>query len=152
MAKLRSLMVAILGLLFVAGIFFSTRSDVAAISSSTVTGLATMRHLATESTPYSVALSNSKPTLVEFYADWCTTCQSMAPILQNLHQQYESDIDLVMLNIDDPQWAKQIEQYQVQGIPHFTFLNQQQQSVKTLVGRVPETILSQILAQLASSY
>ncbi len=150
MAKLRSLMVAILGLLFVAGIFFSTRSDVAAISSSTVTGLATMRHLATESTPYSVALSNAKPTLVEFYADWCTTCQSMAPILQNLHQQYESDINLVMLNIDDPQWAKQIEQYQVQGIPHFTFLNQEQQSVKTLVGRVPETILSQILAQLVS--
>ncbi|NEP50084.1 MAG: thiol:disulfide interchange protein, partial [Moorea sp. SIO3C2] len=103
-AKL-SIVVGIITVVFAAGTFFLTRSDLSSLSTSTVAGLALIKTMVKQSVPYDVALSNNKPTLIEFYADWCTTCQSMAPILNKLHQQYGETVNWVMLNIDDPQWA-----------------------------------------------
>lgn len=34
-----------------------------------------LTQLGEESTPFEVALTNGKPSLVEFYANWCTVCQ-----------------------------------------------------------------------------
>ena len=71
----------------------------------------------------------------------------MAPTVQGLHQRYGDTINFVMLNIDDPQWVAQIEQYDVTGIPQITVLDENQARVKTWSGRVPESILSEVLTQ-----
>ena len=106
--------------------------------------------MAQQSTPISVALANGKPSLVEFYADWCSTCQSLAPSLEKLHQQYGEEINFVMLNVDEPQWKEMIEEYQVTGVPQLTFLSRDRQLVQTLIGKVPETVIAQIFDQLSS--
>lgn len=148
MPKLKSYVtttiVTIITLVFVAGIFFFNRVDRLAVNINSLTGLATLRSLAKEATPYSEAIANGKPTLLEFYADWCTICQGMAPIVEKLHQQQGEKVNLVMLNIDDPQWQPQIEKYRVTGIPQFTFLDDQQQIIKTFVGKIPETVLNHL--------
>ncbi|MEM8638016.1 MAG: thioredoxin domain-containing protein [Cyanobacteria bacterium P01_G01_bin.54] len=114
---------------------------------SSLTGLATLRALARTAVPYSEAMANGKPTLIEFYADWCTTCQSMAPAIQSLEQKYGDRINFVLLNIDQPEWSDQVSTYQVTGIPHLIFLDGAQQLQRQVVGAVPKTILSEMLAQ-----
>ncbi|NET63004.1 MAG: thioredoxin fold domain-containing protein [Moorea sp. SIO1G6] len=145
-----SIIVGIITVVFAAGTFFLTRSDLSSLRTSTVAGLALIKTMVKQSVPYDVALNNNKPTLIEFYADWCTTCQSMAPILNKLQQQYGETVNWVMLNIDDPQWAKPIEKYRVTGVPQFTFLDSNQQETEILVGKIPETIISKVLQELLS--
>ena len=125
-----------------------TPSALAVSPSSTIMGLAKLKTLARQSTPYEVASNAGKPMLLEFYADWCTTCQAMAHQLDDLHDKYESKINLVMLNIDDPQWKQQIQLYRVTGVPQFTILSAQGEVVETLVGRVPSKIFVQIIESI----
>ncbi len=104
--------------------------------------------MAQEAIPFEVAIATQKPTLIEFYADWCSVCQSMAPTMQALEQQYGGDINFVMLNVDEAQWLPQMDQYDVTGVPQFTLLDQQHSQVKTLVGRIPQLILAEEFEQL----
>lgn len=137
-------------ILFVGTCLFLTRLDQAVASPSSLTGIASLREMAQQSVPYERALTNGKPTLVEFYADWCTSCQSLAPSISKFHEQYGSQVNFVMLNVDEPQWSYQLQQYQVKGVPQFFFIRSDLTVVKTLVGRVPEPILAQLLDQLAN--
>jgi thiol-disulfide isomerase/thioredoxin len=150
MINIRSLVVAILSFVFIAGIFWTTRMDGAATSTSSLTGLVAIKNMAQQSISYEIALANNKPTLLEFYADWCTTCQSMAPVLSKLHQEYGDRINFVMLNIDRPEWAQQLKQYGVTGIPQITFLDRGEEVVQTVVGRVPKTTLEEIMNKLSA--
>ncbi|MGB7412721.1 MAG: thioredoxin domain-containing protein [Thermosynechococcaceae cyanobacterium] len=114
-----------------------------------LTGLKIMKEMAQEAVPYESAIASSKPTLLEFYADWCSVCQSMAPTMADLKHQYGDDLNFVMLNVDDAQWHQQMDQYDVTGVPQFSLLNSHQSLVKTLVGRIPGSILTEEFKQLS---
>jgi thiol-disulfide isomerase/thioredoxin len=137
-------------LIFVLSTALSLTCFPAAAMPSSLTGVAALREMARQSVPYESALSNGKPTLIEFYADWCTSCQSLAPSINNFHKQYDSQVNFVMLNVDDPQWSQQVQQYQVAGVPQFFFMRSDRSIIKTLVGRVPDSILAQLLEQLVN--
>src|SRR5919199_1373138 len=128
--KLRFYILAGIFILFCGISFFLTRLDQAAATPSSPIGLISLRKMAQQSVPYESALSNGKPTLVEFYADWCTSCQSLAPTISKFHQQYGSQVNFVMLNVDDPQWHQQMQQYQVMGVPQFFFMRSDRTVVK----------------------
>jgi thiol-disulfide isomerase/thioredoxin len=138
------------GALFI--VFFSTAFLLSPLAAAAMplsfTGITSLREMAQQSVPYEKALSNGNPTLIEFYADWCTSCQSLAPSINSFHKQYGSRVNFVMLNIDDPQWSQQVQQYQVAGVPQFFFMRSDRTLMKTLVGRVPDSILAQLFEQL----
>lgn len=139
-------MVAI-GLAVVATVLL-TRPAATVMSMTPLSGLMTLKSLAAESVPYEVALTSPKPTLIEFYADWCTTCQSMSATVNSLHEQYGAQMNFVMLDIDDPQWADQVEAFSASGVPQFTLLNSRHQSVHTWVGKVPKPIFTDAFTPL----
>lgn len=121
----------------------------ATISSFTpLSGLMTLKSMAADAVPYGDAIATPKPTLIEFYADWCTTCQGMSSAIADLHQQYSNTINFVMLDIDDPQWAEQISDYGASGVPQFTLLDASHNEVNTWVGKVPKPILANTFDQL----
>lgn len=79
---------------------------------------AALERLARQSPELNGALANGRPTLVEFYADWCEACRAMAPAMETMERQHRGQLDVVLLNVDNPRWQPQIDSYDVNGIPH----------------------------------
>jgi thiol-disulfide isomerase/thioredoxin len=98
-----------------------------------------------------IALSNGKPTLTEFYADWCTSCQAMAADLAEIKQKYTEKVNFVMLNVDNNKWLPEMLRYRVDGIPHFVFSNQDGNAIAQAIGEQPRSILEADLDALIAN-
>ena len=130
--------VAVAGVLGLALFFgFQTRTPSASLSD-----------LAKETIPLEQALANGKPTVMEFYANWCTSCQAMAPDMQRLKTQYQDQVNFVMLNVDNSKWLPEMLHYRIDGIPHLVFLNAAGDDAGSAIGEVPRMILAQNLDAL----
>ncbi len=70
-----------------------------------------------------IALSNGKPTVFEFYADWCEACKEMAPDMIDAKKENSNKVDIVLLNVDNSRWFDLINKYDVNGIPKLTFFD-----------------------------
>ena len=116
----------------------------------TQAGVPSLSAQAEASTPWDVAQTNGKPTLMEFYANWCTSCQAMAPDLAELKETYGDRINFVMLNIDNDKWLPEMLEYRVDGIPHFVFMDETGRAIVSIIGEQPRTILAANLDALAS--
>lgn len=123
---------------------FITRPAATSSSFTPLSGLVTLKEMARESVAYGDAIATEKPVFIEFYADWCTSCQGMSSTVADLHQTYGDSINFVMLDIDDPQWATQVKTYDASGVPQFTLLDAHHEEVKTWVGKVPKSILASV--------
>ena len=73
------------------------------------------------------ALSNGRPTVLEFYADWCEACKEMAPDMMEVKKQNSNKVDVVLLNVDNSRWIDLIDKYDVNGIPQLTFFDNEGQ-------------------------
>jgi thioredoxin 1 len=60
-------------------------------------------------------LKNSKPVIVEYWAEWCPPCRMVAPVLAQIAEEHGDKVDVVKLNTDEnPQTA---QRYQILAVP-----------------------------------
>jgi thioredoxin 1 len=66
--------------------------------------------------PKEVLLKSQELLLVDFYADWCGPCQTLAPILDRVVAELEGKVSLYKVNVDKhPQLS---QQFAIRSIPH----------------------------------
>ena len=69
----------------------------------------------TDSTFEDQVLKSDTPVVVDYWAEWCGPCKMIAPILDEIADEYSGKITVAKLNIDENQETPQ--KYAVRGIP-----------------------------------
>jgi thioredoxin 1 len=62
----------------------------------------------------------SKPAIIDFYAVWCAPCKMVAPILEELKEEYGDKLDIYKINTEQEQELAGM--FGVQSIPSLLFV------------------------------
>lgn len=97
---------------------------------------------ANEATFDKAVTESDVPVLVDFWATWCGPCKAIAPVLDELAQDFADKVRIVKIDVDEnPNLAAQ---YGVRSIPTlFVFKNGEK--VDGTMGMQPKTKLAELL-------
>ena len=96
----------------------------------------------TDMTFEEVVLNAELPTVVDFWAVWCEPCKMIAPLLEEISEEYEGQLQVVKLDVDTNN--NTAYKYGVMSIPTL-ILFKDGQPAERLVGFMPkEKLLSKL--------
>jgi thioredoxin 1 len=96
----------------------------------------------TDSTFSDVVLKSDHPVLVDFWATTCKPCMMVAPILEELTAEYEGQMTIAKLDIDQNKVTAQ--KYRIMSLPSLIIFKEGK-PVKNIIGFKPKAALKQEL-------
>jgi len=83
-------------------------------------------------------LKSDTPVVVDFWAAWCGPCKMIAPILEEIAQEYDGKLKVAKLDVDAN--TKVASQYKIMSIPSLLFFKGGE-LVEQVVGALPKAQL-----------
>lgn len=86
-----------------------------------------------------------KPAIIDFYADWCGPCKMIAPILEQLSEEYKGKVDIYKIDTEVEQ--ELAAAFAIRSIPSMLFIpiGDQPQMAN---GALPKTELERIISEV----
>jgi thioredoxin 1 len=86
-----------------------------------------------------------KPCLVDFYADWCQPCKMVAPILEELADEYTGKMNIYKVDTEDQKELASV--FGIQSIPSLLFIPAEGQP-QMAKGALPKESFKQIFKEV----
>jgi thioredoxin len=86
-----------------------------------------------------------KPVIIDFYADWCQPCKMVAPILEELKDEYGDKLDIFKVNTEEQKDLSAV--FGVQSIPSLLFVPKEGQP-QMAMGALPKETFKQAISEV----
>ncbi|MFN4313970.1 MAG: thioredoxin [Chitinophagaceae bacterium] len=84
------------------------------------------------------------PAIIDFYADWCGPCKMVAPVLEELSNEYEGK--LVIYKVDTERELELSAAFGIQSIPSILFIPVNGQPMMQ-PGAFPKKVIKQVIEE-----
>jgi len=101
----------------------------------------------TDATFESEVVKSDVPVLVDFWAVWCGPCKMIAPVLNELAEEYDGRLKIVKLDVDNNN--KTAMQFRIMSIPSLLFFKNGEK-VDQIVGAFPKQHFVEKIEQVLS--
>lgn len=86
-----------------------------------------------------------RPVIIDFYADWCAPCRMVAPILEELKEEYGDKLDIFKINTEQEQELAGM--FGVQSIPSLLFIPSEGQP-QMAMGALPKDTFKKAISDV----
>jgi thioredoxin len=86
----------------------------------------------------------SLPAIIDFYAEWCGPCKAVAPVLEELSNEYEGKLLIYKIDTDKEQELSSL--FGIQSIPTLLFIPLEGQPMLQK-GAIPKTAFKQVIEE-----
>lgn len=86
----------------------------------------------------------SLPAIIDFYADWCGPCKMVAPVLEELSNEYEGKLIIYKVNTEKEEELSAV--FGIQSIPTFLFIPADGQPMMQ-PGALPKNVFKQVIEE-----
>lgn len=84
----------------------------------------------------------TKPAIIDFYADWCGPCKAVAPVLEELSNEYKDEI--VIYKVDTEVEQELSAMFGIRSIPSILFIPMTKQPMMQ-AGALPKNVLKDVI-------
>lgn len=85
------------------------------------------------------------PSIIDFYADWCGPCKMVAPILEELSEEYKGQINIYKIDTEEEQ--ELAAAFGIRSIPSLLFIPKDKQP-QMAQGALPKEALKEIIGDV----
>ena len=83
-----------------------------------------------------------KPAVIDFYASWCGPCKMLAPVLEEVAQEYDGKVDIYKINVEDEEELAGL--FGVRSVPTVLYIPMEGNPQMTQ-GAMPKASLKEVI-------